>query len=352
MRQYFFYRFLLIVPTLVLILSLNFFLVANLPGGPIDYVLHKLHMHESSYLTPWNEPHNIHQSSLSTVEQSIHPTSLLEKKYGLDNSTYHRYLSMLYALLQLDFGISYYHSLPVFSLILSKLPISFCLSFLSCILSYLLAISLGTFKALYPLSTFDRITNIMLLSLKAIPTILLAFILLHCFANAEILYIFPSHGLTSYHHSQLSLLGKFFDYAWHLVLPVVAMSASTCASLCFLVKHTIQAEMHKTYVIQARAKGLSEPLIIYHHVLHNALLSALSNLPVVFKNKFFSGALFIEIVFSLDGIGQLSYQAIITRDYPVVFGCLFIFTLIGLIVNIAVDLCYWYLDKRIDYRVY
>jgi microcin C transport system permease protein len=274
----------------------------------------------------------------------------LERQFGFDKPTHERFFLMMKNYLLFDFGKSYFRDVSVIQLIKEKLPVSISLGVWMLLLTYLIAIPLGIRKAVRDGERFDTWTSGVLVVGYAIPGFLFAVLLLVLFAGGSFFQWFPSRGLTSENWSQLSLLGKVGDYFWHLTLPLIALALSTFTTKAFLTKNSFLDEIRKQYVLTARAKGLSERQVLYGHVFRNAMLLIIAGFPGAFIGAFFSGALLIETIFSLDGLGLLSFESILNRDYPVVFANLYIFALIGLLVNLLSDFLYTLVDPRIDFE--
>jgi len=252
--------------------------------------------------------------------------------------------------MRLDFGESYFRSIGVIDLVLEKMPVSISLGLWSTVIAYIVSIPLGIRKAVKDGSTFDTWTSGAIIIAYAIPGFLFAILLLVLFAGGSYWQIFPLRGLTSDNWDQLSLLGKIGDYFWHITLPVLASTISAFATLTLLTKNSFLDEIKKHYVMTARAKGLSERNVLYGHVFRNAMLIVIAGFPAVFIGVFFSGSLIIETIFSLDGLGRLGFEAAVARDYPVIFGTLFIFGLMSLVVGILSDIMYVLVDPRIDFE--
>ncbi len=257
---------------------------------------------------------------------------------------------MLWNYMRFDFGESYFRSISVIDLVLEKMPVSISLGLWSTLIAYMVSIPLGIRKAVSDGSSFDTWTSAAIIVAYAIPGFLFAILLLVLFAGGSYLQIFPLRGLTSDNWEDLSLLGKVADYFWHIALPVIASTISAFATLTLLTKNSFLDEIKKQYVITARAKGLAEKQVLYGHVFRNAMLIVIAGFPAVFIGVFFSGSLIIETIFSLDGLGRLGFEAAVARDYPVIFGTLFIFGIIGLVVGILSDLMYVLVDPRIDFE--
>ncbi|MDF7666369.1 microcin C ABC transporter permease YejB [Orbaceae bacterium ESL0727] len=359
MLNYFLRRLLLIIPTLFVILTINFFIVQIAPGGPVDQAIallengpqaasNALSSSDSPALQPLTNQHDSTYRGARGLDPQI--VSLIEKQYGFDKPIFERYLSTLKNFLLFDFGNSFFKSESVLGLIINSLPVSISLGLWSTLLVYLISIPLGIRKAVKDGSKFDFWSSTIIIIGYAIPPFLLAVLLIVLFAGGSYWDLFPLRGLVSANFDQLDNWGKIKDYAWHICLPTISMVIGGFASLTMLTKNSFLDEIRKQYVVTARAKGLSERKILYKHVFRNATLLIVSGFPTAFVGILFTGSLLIEIIFSLHGLGLLGYEAIIQRDYPVIFGSLYIFTLIGLITKILSDLMYMLIDPRIDFE--
>ena len=275
----------------------------------------------------------------------------LEKEFGFDKPPLTRFLFMMWNYLRLDFGESYFRSISVIDLVIEKMPVSISLGLWSTLIAYMVSIPLGIRKAVHDGSKFDTWTSVLIVLAYAIPGFLFAILLLVLFAGGSYFQIFPLRGLTSENFSELGLFSKIIDYLWHISLPVLASSISAFATLTLLTKNSFLDEIQKNYVITARSKGVSEKRVLYGHVFRNAMLIVIAGFPAVFIGVFFTGSLIIETIFSLDGLGRMGFEAAIARDYPVIFGTLFIFGLMGLVVGIISDLMYVFIDPRIDFEI-
>jgi len=273
----------------------------------------------------------------------------IKRQYGFDKSAPERLWLMLGQYARLDFGNSFFRGAKVTDLILDKLPVTLSLGFWATLITYLVSIPLGIRKAVRHGSRFDAWSSALIVVGYALPSFLFALLLIVLFAGGTSLSWFPVRGLVSDNFDELSLLGKVADYFWHLVLPVGALVIGGFATLTLLTKNAFLDEISRQYVVTARAKGLSERRVLYGHVLRNAMLLVVAGLPQALITVFFAGSLLIEVIFSLDGLGRMSYEAAVSRDYPVVFGTLFIFTLAGLLIRLIGDLSYTLLDPRIDF---
>ncbi|MDY0163191.1 microcin C ABC transporter permease YejB [Desulfobotulus sp.] len=364
MTAYILRRLLLIVPTLLGILTINFFIIQAAPGGPVEQMLHQLEG-EGPGLTARVSGVGGSEVAVSTSlasdkssesryrgAQGLDPelVSRIEKMYGFDQPLHVRYFRMLRDFLVFDFGESFFRSTPVLQLIGEKLPVSISLGLWSTLIIYLVSIPLGVAKALRHGSRFDLWTSALVVFGNAVPVFLFAVLLVVLFAGGAWLQIFPLRGLTSPHFADLSMMGKILDYAWHLVLPVTALVIGGFATLTLLTKNAFLDEIHKQYVVTARAKGLSEGRVLFGHVFRNAMLIVIAGFPAAFVSMFFTGSLLVEVIFSLDGLGLLGFEATMGRDYPVMFGTLYIFTLLGLVLNLVSDLTYSLVDPRIDFE--
>jgi|TARA_B100001059_G_C17716561_1_gene518308 microcin C transport system permease protein len=257
---------------------------------------------------------------------------------------------MMWNYMQLDFGESYFRSVSVIDLVLEKMPVSITLGLWSTLIAYMVSIPLGIRKAVRDGSKFDTWTSGLIIVGYAIPGFLFAILLLVLFAGGSYYQIFPLRGLTSENWSDLGFFAKIADYFWHIALPVLASTIAAFATLTLLTKNSFLDEIKKQYVMTARAKGLSEGRVLYGHVFRNAMLIVIAGFPAVFIGVFFGGSLIIETIFSLDGLGRLGFEAAVARDYPVIFGTLFVFGLMGLLVGIISDLMYVFIDPRIDFE--
>ena len=274
----------------------------------------------------------------------------LEKQFGFDKPAHERFLIMIGDYAQFDFGNSFYRDVPVSQLIAEKLPVSISLGLWTTLITYLISIPLGIAKARRSGSSFDIWTSGVIIVGYAIPGFLFAVLLIIVFAGGSYFDLFPLRGLTSDNFDSLSTGGKIIDYLWHISLPVLAMTIGAFATTTLLTKNSFLDEISKQYVTTARAKGLSEGKVLYRHVFRNAMLIVVAGFPGAFVGAFFTGSLLIETIFSLDGLGLLSYESIINRDYPVVFANLYIFGLVGLIITLLSDLTYVLMDPRIDFE--
>lgn len=347
MTAYILRRLLLIIPTLLAILLVNFAIVQAAPGGPVEQAVARLQGIGGG--APGARTEVMHSESRATRGLDPKLIEEIKRQYGFDKSAPERLWLMLGQYARLDFGQSFFRGAKVTDLILDKLPVTLSLGFWATLITYLVSIPLGIRKAVRHGSRFDAWSSALIVIGYALPSFLFALLLIVLFAGGTSLNWFPVRGLVSDDFDQLSLLGKVADYFWHLVLPVGALVIGGFATLTLLTKNAFLDEISRQYVVTARAKGLSERRVLYGHVLRNAMLLVLAGLPQALITVFFAGSLLIEVIFSLDGLGRMSYEAAVSRDYPVVFGTLFIFTLAGLLIRLIGDLSYTLLDPRIDF---
>ncbi len=366
MSAYILRRLLLIVPTLLGIMVVNFFIVQLAPGGPVEQMIAQLQgsaVSATERLTgTGSELGNSGSgggsgSSNSVSEkyrgaQGLDPDLVreIERMYGFDKPLHERFWDMLKSYVALDFGESFFRDRKVTELVWEKLPVSVSLGVWSTLIVYLVCIPLGIAKAIRHGSRFDVWTSTVVILGNAIPTFLFAILLIILFAGGEYFSWFPLRGLFSENFSELSWWEQILDYFWHLVLPLFSILIGSFATLTMLTKNSFLDEINKQYVITARSKGLTERRILYRHVFRNAMLIIIAGFPAAFIGMFFTGSLLIEIIFSLDGLGLLGFESTIQRDYPVMFGTLYIFTLLGLVVGLISDLTYTLVDPRIDFE--
>ncbi|MBT8766645.1 microcin C ABC transporter permease YejB [Pseudomonas boanensis] len=357
MLAYILRRLLLIIPTLFGILLINFLIIQAAPGGPVEQMIAKLEGFDSAAggatgrISGGGAEVAVAGSNYRGA-QGLDPELVaeIEKMYGFDKPAPERFWLMIKNYLHLDFGTSFFRDARVTDLILEKLPVSISLGLWSTLIMYLVSIPMGIAKAVRHGSAFDVWTSSAIIVGYAIPAFLFAILLIVLFAGGSYFDWFPLRGLTSNNFDELSLGGKILDYFWHLALPVTALVIGNFATLTLLTKNSFLDEINKQYVVTARAKGLSEHRVLYGHVFRNAMLLIIAGFPSAFIGIFFTGSLLIEVIFSLDGLGLLSFESALNRDYPVVFGTLFIFTLLGLIVKLIGDLTYTLVDPRIDFE--
>ena len=359
MSSYIFRRLLLMIPTLFGIMLVNFAIIQVAPGGPVEQMIARLEgfdVNATSRISGASagdmQQSNLDESGEYRGRRGLDPELIkdIEKLYGFDKPAHERFVQMIQNYLTLDFGDSFFRDAKVIDLIREKLPVSISLGLWSTLIIYLISIPLGIRKALKHGSRFDIWSSALITTGYAIPSFLLAILLIVLFAGGSYWNIFPLRGLVSDNFDQLSLLGKIKDYAWHMILPVTCMVISGFATLTMLTKNSFLDEIHKQYVQTARAKGLDEHRVLYGHIFRNAMLLVISGFPAALIGILFTSSLLIEIIFSLDGLGLLGYEAAINRDYPVVFGSLYIFTLLGMVIKLIGDLTYMAVDPRIDFE--
>lgn len=352
MRNYIIKRLLLIPLTLLGILLINFAIIQLAPGGPVEYMLAQYKGLNTSATgninagTP-NLNEQKYQGSKGVPEDLVKE---LEKQFGFDKPVHERFIKMVKDYLFFDFGKSYYKDKTVLELIKERLPVSISLGLWSTLIIYLIAIPLGIKKAQKDGENFDVISSCIIFTGSAIPVFLFAVLLIVLFAGGTYFQFFPLKGLTSDGWENFSFWHKISDYFWHITLPTICIVIGGIASLTMLTKNSFIDELSKQYVLTARAKGLSEHRILYHHVFRNAMMIIISGLPGLLIKILFTGSLLIEIIFSLNGMGLLGYEAIMTRDYPVIFGTLYIFALLGLILKLISDLTYSLVDPRVNFE--
>ena len=341
------------IPTLLGIMIINFALVQFVPGGPIEQILSQLDQATSATDRIAGGGSEVSAGSSEYQGAKGLPDDFikdLEKQFGFDKPPLERFLLMMGNYLRFDFGESYFRSISVTDLVLEKMPVSITLGLWTTLLAYMISIPMGIRKAVTDGSKFDTWTSAVIIMAYAIPGFLFAILLLVVFAGGSYVKWFPLRGLTSDNFSELSLIGMAGDYLWHIVLPVLANTIAAFATLTLLTKNSFLDEIKKQYVVTARAKGLSEGRVFYGHVFRNAMLIIIAGFPGAFIAIFFAGSLIIEIVFSLDGLGRLGFEAAVNRDYPVLFGTLYVFGILGLFVNLISDLTYVWVDPRIDFE--
>ncbi len=368
MTAYIIRRLLLIIPTLFVIMVINFAIIQLAPGGPVEQLIGQITgtgtditervtrggsgaetLTESSQSAPGGGDSS---SSRYRGAQGLDPKFIeeLEKQFGFDKPIHERFFQMLGSYIMFDFGDSFFRDRAVVDLIIDKMPVSISLGLWTTLLVYLISIPLGVVKAVRDGTPFDVWTSGLVIVGNAIPGFLFAVFLIVVFAGGSYFDIFPLRGLTSTNWEQLSWPDRILDYFWHLVLPITSLVIGGFASLTMLTKNSFIDQINLQYVITARAKGLSEKQVLYGHVFRNAMLIVIAGFPAAFIGILFGNALFIEIIFSLDGLGLLGFEAAFARDYPVIFGTLFMFSLLGLLMGIVGDVMYMIIDPRIDFE--
>jgi microcin C transport system permease protein len=357
-------RLLLIIPTLLGIMVVNFAVIQFAPGGPVELVISRLQgnaVDATARISSQGgeiqqgarqERSGGQESSKYRGARGIDPEIIkeIEKQFGFDKPPVERFMLMMGKYLTFDFGTSFFRDRKVVELVLDKMPVSISLGIWTTLIVYLIAIPLGIRKAVRDGSRFDVWTSGVIIFGNAIPSFLFAVLLIVLFAGGSVFSLFPLRGLTSEGFAFMPWWQQILDYLWHMVLPVTALVVGGFATLSMLTKNSFLDEINKQYVVTARAKGLGERQVLYGHVFRNAMLIVIAGFPGAFVGILFTGALLIEIIFSLDGLGLLGFEAAINRDYPVMFATLYFFTLLGLLMKIISDLTYTFVDPRIDFE--
>lgn len=344
-------RLLLMFPTLLGVLTLTFLVTQFVPGGPIDNALAQLNAEgaRSDGMSEDGAEGGATWNYSGRQGISDEQRQLLADQYGFDQPPLTRYFKMLRSYLRFDLGQSYFRQQSVWTLILSKLPVSLSLGAWTLFLTYMISVPLGIRKAMHTGSRFDLLSTLLILLGYALPSFILGVLLIVVFGGGSLWELFPMRGLVSDNWDELGLYARFVDYFWHAAMPVTALVVSSLAVKTLLTRNVFLDEVSSQYVISARAKGVGERGILWRHVLRNALLPLVTSFPATFTAAFFTGTLLIETLFSLDGLGLLSYESINTRDYPVVLGTLWVFTIVGLLVKLAADVAYVLVDPRIAF---
>lgn len=345
MLNYILKRLLLMIPTLFGVMLVTFMVTQFVPGGPVEQLMAQL------------KGQGVHGEASSGLEGLYRGAKGLDQErldelralYGFDKPAWQRFGEMIVNYVTFDLGESYFHHKSVIDLVISKLPVSISLGVWTFLLTYLTCIPLGVAKAVRDGSTFDVVTSTLILIGYAIPGFVLGVTLLVLFGGGSFWDIFPLRGLTSDNWEQLRWYEQILDYLWHMVLPITASVVGSFAVMTMLTKNSFIEEIRKQYVLTARAKGLTENRVLYGHVFRNAIVPLITGFPAAFIGAFFAGSLLIETIFSLDGLGLLAYESVIKRDYPVVLGTLYLFTLLGLLAKLLTDLCYVWVDPRIQF---
>ena len=339
MLTYILKRILLLLPTLLGALTITFVVIQFVPGGPVEQMMAEARTSDGGDAAGYRASRDVDAKQIAE----------LKKLYGFDKPTHIRYWEMLVNFARFDLGRSFLHNKDVWTLIKEKLPVSISLGIWSFLLSYLISVPLGISKAVREGSRFDTLTTLAVLVGYAIPGFVLGVLLIVLFAGGTFLDWFPLRGLTSDNWAELSWGARITDYFWHLALPLTCLTIGAFAVTTMLTKNTFVEEIRKQYVLVARAKGLSQRRVLYKHIFRNALIPLVTGFPAAFVLAFFAGSVLIETLFSLDGLGLLGYEAVIRRDYPVVLGSLYVFTLIALVVKLVSDILYRVVDPRVQF---
>jgi microcin C transport system permease protein len=329
-------RIALMLPTLLGVLTLTFVVIQFVPGGPVEQIMAQQRIGAGGAYKARGD------TNAKQIEE-------LKKLYGFDKPAHVRYFEMLKNFATFNLGTSFMQNKPVWQLIKEKLPVSISLGLWTFLISYLISVPLGIAKAVREGARFDTVTTFFVMIGFAIPGFVLGVMLIVLFSGGTFLELFPLRGLTSDNWDELAWGARIRDYFWHLTLPLTCLVIGSFAEMTMLTKNTFIEEMRKQYVLVARAKGLSQPRVLWKHILRNALVPLVTGFPAAFVGAFFAGALLIETLFSLDGLGLLSYESVVQRDYPVVLGSLYLFTLIGLVVKLISDLLYVVVDPRVQF---
>jgi microcin C transport system permease protein len=350
MWSYILKRLLLMIPTLFGILLITFVVVQFVPGGPVEQMMAQLQGRDAAGGEAGG------RAAGGTLggyrgRQGVDAAKVeeIKKLYGFDKPAHERFVQMLGQFARFDLGRSFYHNKDVWQLIKEKLPVSISLGLWTFLLIYVISLPLGIAKAVRAGTPFDTVTTFLVLLGYAIPSFVLGVVLMVYFAGGTFLQWFPLRGIVSTNWHEFGLLHKVVDYFWHITLPVTAEVVGGFAIITILIKNSVLEEIRKQYVMTARAKGVDERKVLWRHVFRNAMIPIMTGFPAAFIFAFFSGSLLIETLFSLDGLGLLSYESVIRRDYPVVFGSLYVFTIIGLLTHLVRDLCYVWVDPRVKY---
>ena len=345
MWSYVLKRLLLMIPTLFGILLITFIVIQFVPGGPVEQMVAQFQGFEAGGEGPAAAEGGYRgRQGVDAVR-----VEEIKKLYGFDKPAPERFVQMIGQFARFDLGTSFFHNKAVGELILEKLPVSISLGLWTFLLVYLISVPLGIAKAVRAGTAFDTVTTFVVLLGYAIPSFVMGVVLLVFFAGGSFFQWFPLRGLVSSNWQDLGLWHKVVDYLWHITLPVTAMVLGGFAVITILTKNAVLEEIRKQYVMTARAKGVEERRVLWRHVFRNALIPIMTGFPAAFVGAFFTGSLLIETLFSLDGLGLLSYESVIRRDYPVVFGSLFLFTIIGLLTTLLRDLSYLWVDPRVKF---
>lgn len=346
MAAYILKRLLLMIPTLFGVMLVTFFIIQFVPGGPVEQLISKM-QHQSASGEAGGSSVSLYRGNAGLDAERLEKLKAL---YGFDKPVHERFMDMVVNYATFNLGDSYFHHKSVMELVISKLPVSISLGLWTFFIVYLASIPLGISKAVRDGSRFDVASTTIILIGYAIPGFVLGITLLVLFGGGSFWSIFPLRGLVSDNWETLSWYAKITDYLWHMVLPITASVVGGFAITTMLTKNSFIEEIRKQYVLTARAKGLEERAVLYKHVFRNAMIPLVTGFPAAFMGAFFASSLLIETIFSLDGLGLLSYESVLKRDYPVVLGTLYLFTLLGLIAKLLSDLCYVLIDPRIQFE--
>ena len=369
MLAYIIRRLLFVIPTLFAIIVLNFIVIQLAPGGPVEQALAQIQgmaVDATARFSGTNQGETTTQGSQGDLTRAspgapsnsyrgargLDPELIMEieRLYGFDKPAYERFLIMIKNYVMFDLGDSFFRDKSVVDLVIEKLPVSISLGLWTTLLTYLISIPMGIAKSVRDGSKFDVWTSVVVIIGNAIPGFLFAILLVVLFAGGSFLDLFPLRGIVSSDWSELNLLNKVMDYLWHMVLPITTLVIGSFATLTMLTKNSFLEEINKQYVITARSKGLTEKRVLYGHIFRNAMLIVIAGFPSAFISILFTGSMLVEIIFSLDGLGLLGFESLINRDYPLVFGTLYVFTLLGLILGLIGDIVYHVVDPRIDFE--
>ena len=362
MGRYILRRLILIPVTLLGILLITFVIAQFAPGGPVEQIIAKATMGQMSTtmgISGGGDGGGMTSQAMETAAAGANTASYgldpeliedLNRQFGFDQPLHVRFVTMVWNYVRLDLGESYFQDRPVLELVVERMPVSISLGFWSLLVIYGVSIPLGVAKAVRDGTAFDFVTSTVIFVGYAIPGFILAIALIVLLAGGNYFDLFPLRGLTSENWQELSWFGKITDYLWHLALPLLALTVSGFATLTMLTKNSFLEEISKQFVLTARAKGLTERRVLYGHVFRNAMLIIIAGFPAAFVGILFTGSLLIEVIFSLNGMGLLSYEAVIKRDYPILLGTVFIFSLVGLVMHLVGDLTYVLVDRRIDFE--
>lgn len=347
MLLYILKRILLMIPTLFGVMLVTFVVTQFVPGGPVEKLIAEMEGHGKGGEAAVAATSSLYRGGSGLDAERMEK---LKELYGFDQPPARRFWTMMKNYLVFDFGTSYYYHERVADLVIARLPVSMSLGLWSFLIVYGVCIPLGVAKAVRDGSRFDVVTSTFILVGYAIPGFVLGIVLIVLFGGGSFWSVFPLRGLVSDNWEQMSLVMKVLDYLWHMVLPITASAVGSLAVMTLLTKNSFLEEIRKQYVMTARAKGLSDGQVLYGHVFRNAIIPIITGFPGYFIASFFTGSLLIETIFSLDGMGLLAYQSVLNRDYPVVLGTLYFFTLIGLVSRLLSDLSYVLVDPRISFR--